>query len=183
VQQQPDDELDEDDEEVFRRYREMRITEMINVSARPIFAEVEEITGQDFVEKVTKAGHNVTVVIHLYKPGIVTCSLINQLLPQLAVRFSETKFLKSISDLCIANFPDANLPGLLIYRNGKCLKQIFGPHHFPANVNEQDLEWMLHKAKAIISDMEQDPRKQKERGGKIFESIASDTSDSSDEEN
>lgn len=177
------DEEDEDDEEVFRRYREMRISEMMaNVVSRPQFDEVEEIAGQDFVEKVTKAGPDVVVVIHLYKPGVLICSLINQMLPQLASRFRTTKFLKSISNLCIANFPDENLPGLLIYQNGRCAKQIFGAHQFPANITLEDLEWMLHKAKAIRSDMEHDPRKnnRREKGAKFFQSIG--LEDSSDDD-
>ena len=170
---------DEDDEEVFRRYREMRLSELKAAASKPLFAEVEEITGQDFVQKVTKAGPGVWVVIHLYKAGVVACSLINQLLPQLAARFPQTKFLKSISSLCIANFPDENLPGLLIYCDGKCMRQIFGAHHFPANLKMEDLEWLLHKAKAVTSDMDEDPRKKQEKGGKFFESVDSDSDQSS----
>lgn len=184
VDDEDEDRNDEDDEEVFRRYREMRISEMMtSVVTRPQFDEVEEIAGQDFVEKVTKAGPDVCVVLHLYKPGVVTCSLINQMLPLLASRFRTTKFLKSISTLCIANFPDENLPGLLIYRNGKCLKQIFGAHQFPANLQVEDLEWMLHKAKAIISEMEENPRKQnrREKGAKFFQTIDASDSSSDDE--
>ena len=168
--------LDDEDEDVLRRYRELRIAELMSSKAeKPHFGSIEEITGHDFVEKVCKAGPDVCVVVHLYKQGIITCSLLNQFMGQLATKFPETKFLKSISDLCIPNFPDENLPGLLIYRNAKCLKQIFGPHNFPANMRLEDLEWMLHKSKAIVSDIEEDPRKSKST--KVFEAIGSDSDD------
>jgi len=172
-----EDELDEDDEEVFRKYREQRLIEMKASQLRPRFGEVEEITGQDFVEKVNKAGEGIVVVLHLYKQGIMVCSLINSFLNQLALKFPQTKFIKSISTLCIPNFPDDNLPGILIYSGGKCIKQFFGTASFPANMTVQDFEWILHKNKAIESDLEEDPRKTLEKGSKFFE-----RQDSSDED-
>lgn len=163
-----EDDLDDDNEEVFRRYREQRINELRCISLRPRYGEVEEITGQDFMDKVVKAGDGVWVVLHLYKPGIVLCSLINNFLNHLTPKFPHTKFIKSISTLCIPNFPDENLPGILVYFEGKCKKQIFGVQSFPANLTSQDLEWILHKNKAIQSDLEEDPRKGLEKSSKFF---------------
>jgi hypothetical protein len=163
-----EDNLDDDDEEVFRRYREQRINEMKLTTMKQRFGDVEEISGQDFMDKVVKAGEGVMVVLHLYKQGIVLCSLINNFMKQLALKFPQTKFLKSISTLCIPNFPDDNLPGILIYSEGKCRKQIFGLQSFPANLTQDDLEWMLHKSKAIQSDLEEDPRKRFEKSSKFF---------------
>lgn len=48
----------------------------------------------------------------------------------LARKFPETKFLKSISTLCIANFPDKDLPAVFVYKNGQLLKQFIGPMIF-----------------------------------------------------
>ena len=50
-----------------------------------------------------------------------------QIFNDLAYKFPETKFLKSISTLCIANFPDKNLPAVFVYKNGQMLKQLIGP--------------------------------------------------------
>lgn len=55
------------------------------------------------------------------------CSLINQYLAVLAKKFPTTKFLKSVSNTCIPNWPDKNLPTLFIYHNGTMTKQIIGP--------------------------------------------------------
>lgn len=52
------------------------------------------------------------------------------LMTELAVKFKETKFLKSISTLCVANFPDSNLPAIFVYHNGQMIKQLIGPRIF-----------------------------------------------------
>lgn len=61
--------LEDDDEEVFKRFRSQRLAEFEALRLKATFGEVEEITGQDFVEKVNKAGPDIWVVLHLYKPG------------------------------------------------------------------------------------------------------------------
>lgn len=61
--------LEEDDEEVFKKFRQQRLAEFQTQKLKALFGEVEEITGQDFVEKVNKAGQDIWVVLHLYKPG------------------------------------------------------------------------------------------------------------------
>lgn len=33
------------------------------------FGEVREISGQDYIQEVTKAGNDIYVVLHLYQPG------------------------------------------------------------------------------------------------------------------
>ena len=58
---------------------------------------------------------------------IPLCKLINQHLHNLAQKFPETKFVKSISTLCIPNYPDKNLPTLFIYKEGDMKKQFVGP--------------------------------------------------------
>lgn len=47
-------------------------------------------------------------------------------LAQLAPRHPQTKFVKIISYDCIANYPDANLPTVLLYHNGECCKTFAG---------------------------------------------------------
>lgn len=55
------------------------------------------------------------------------CSLVNQHMYNLAHKFPETKFLKSISSLCIPNYPDKNLPTIFVYFEGELKKQFVGP--------------------------------------------------------
>lgn len=51
--------------------------------------QVEEISAVDYVEKVNKAGDGIWVFLHLYKQGITLCTLINQFLEKLAVKFPQ----------------------------------------------------------------------------------------------
>lgn len=60
-------------------------------------------------------------------PSIPLCSLINQHLSSLARKFPQTKFLRSISTTCIANYPDRNLPTVFVYLAGAMRAQFIGP--------------------------------------------------------
>ena len=88
------------------------------------FGDVREISAQDYVEQVNKAGEGIFVVLHLYKQGIPLCALINQYLTQLASKFPTVKFLKSISTTCIPNYPDRNLPTIFVYYEGEMKSQL-----------------------------------------------------------
>ena len=69
------DELEDDlDEKVFEQYRQKRLAELrANVKASR-YGEVLEITAQEYVQEVNKAGEGVWVVLHLYKQGSVLSS-------------------------------------------------------------------------------------------------------------
>lgn len=47
-------------------------------------------------------------------------------LATVALRNKATKFVKIIGDQCIPNYPDRNLPTLLIYGNGDMKTQLVG---------------------------------------------------------
>jgi len=171
--------FDEDDEAVFRQFRERRLAEFQLLQGQAYFGDVRDIAGQDFVQEVNKAGENIWVILHLYKAGIPLCSLINNHLNLLAPKFRKTKFLKSVSNLCIPNFPDDNLPAIFIYQNGSCKKQLIGPNVFGGmNLQVDELEWMLGKAGAVETDIEENPRK---HWGAKSNMIMSNVSDSEDE--
>jgi len=53
--------------------------------------------------------------------------LVEQYFHALAAKFPATKFLKSISSVCIPNYPDKNLPTLFVYCDGELRKQFIGP--------------------------------------------------------
>ena len=59
--------------------------------------------------------------------------MINQHLYALAQKFPQTKFIKSVSSLCIPNYPDKNLPTIFIYCEGDMKKQYIGPAEFGTN--------------------------------------------------
>lgn len=156
-----EDEFSEDDEQAMEMYRQKRLAEWKAHQMKSVFGEVNEISGQDYVLEVNKAGAGIWVVLHLYKAGIPLCSLINQHLSLLARKFPQTKFLKSISNTCIPNYPDHNLPTLFIYHEGEMKAQFIGPLVFGGmNLSCDELEWRLSESGAVQTDLEENPRKQ-----------------------
>ncbi|KAJ8982162.1 hypothetical protein NQ317_013947 [Molorchus minor] len=67
------DELDEledsEDEAVLLEYRNKRLAEIKALADRNKFGTVGEISAQDYVNEVNKAGEGVWVLLHLYKQG------------------------------------------------------------------------------------------------------------------
>lgn len=52
-------------------HRQKRLAEWKAAQSKNVFGEVVEISGQDYVKEVNKAGDGIWVVLHLYKPGYV----------------------------------------------------------------------------------------------------------------
>ncbi|CAH2244877.1 viral IAP-associated factor homolog [Pararge aegeria] len=154
------DELeDSEDEAVIEEYRRKRIAELKKLSEKPRFGEVREVSGQDYVQEVNKAGEGIWVVIHLYKQGIQQCALINQHMKQLAAKFPYTKFLKAIAQTCIPNFPERNLPSLFVYFEGDMKKQFVGPLELRGTALTCDeLEYILGQVEAVDTNIKEDPR-------------------------
>lgn len=156
------DELeDEEEERILEEYRRARMAEIKKMQAKASFGTVGEISGQDYVNEVNKAGDGIWVVLHLYKQGIPLCALINQYLTILAAKNPNVKFLKSISTTCIPNYPDRNLPTIFVYYEGDMKKQLAGPHNFRGmNMTSDEFEFILSKTGAIKTEIKSDPRPQ-----------------------
>uniref|UniRef100_A0A3Q3MIV5 Phosducin-like protein 3 n=1 Tax=Labrus bergylta TaxID=56723 RepID=A0A3Q3MIV5_9LABR len=165
-----EDEFGEEDEAAIEMYRQKRLAEWKATQMKNVFGEVVEISGQDYVKEVNKAGEGIWVVLHLYKQGIPLCTLINQHLSMLARKFPQTKFLKSISTTCIPNYPDRNLPTIFVYFEGEMKAQFIGPLVFGGmNLKVEELEWRLSESGAVKTDLEENPKKQIE--DKLMSSI------------
>lgn len=54
----------------------------------------------------------------------------NRCLTELALQFKATKFVRIVSDQCIPNFPDHNVPALLIYGDGDIKANLAGAIQF-----------------------------------------------------
>lgn len=156
-----EDEFSDEDEAAIEMYRQQRLAQWKASQLRNVFGELTEISGQDYVQEVNKAGEGIWVVLHLYKQGIPLCTLINQHLAELARKFPQTKFLRSISTTCIANYPDRNLPTLFVYHQGEMKAQLIGGLVFGGmSLKADELEWRLAEVGAVHSDLEENPRKQ-----------------------
>ncbi|XP_042898525.1 phosducin-like protein 3 [Parasteatoda tepidariorum] len=151
---------DEEDERVLLEYRQKRIAEMKEAASKDIFGDVRDISAADYVEQVNKAGSGIWVVLHLYKPAIPLCAMINNYMHTLARKFKDVKFLKSISDTCIEGYPDKNLPTLFIYYEGQLKEKFIGQEAFGNLAFKADeLEWMLSEVGVLKTDLECNPRR------------------------
>nr|AAQ11193.1 PhLP2 [Dictyostelium discoideum] len=177
---------DDEDEDVLEQLRKKRIQQMKVEAELNKFGELKEISEPSYKSEVTEC-KGVMVVVHLFKNGIPQCQLVNQHLTILAKKFKATKFVKIRSEEAIHNYPDKNLPPILVYFNGDIVGQIITLRATGGDATTvNDIEWQLKQAHAIKSDLQEDPRitlarkkSQKSRYSKA-DSDESDNSDSDD---
>lgn len=153
-----EDEIDDEDERIFEAYRKQRIEEMKAAQQKARYGDVREISRDEYVREVNEAGQGIWVILLVYKPSIPACKLMEQFFYELAAKFPAAKFLKSVSSVCIPNYPDKNLPTVFVYRDGELRKQFIGPAELGgSNLSQDGLEWMLAETGAIETQLEQRP--------------------------
>eukprot|EP00850_Spirogloea_muscicola_P015305 SM000116S24226 [mRNA] locus=s116:158406:159695:- [translate_table: standard] len=118
------------DDRFLEEYRMRRMAELKTESARPRFTSVELIASTDFVREVSKAPEDVWVVVHLFKDSVQDCSVLQACLNDLAAKYTGTKFLRIVSTDCIADYPDSNLPTVLVYKGGVVKATLVGLSRF-----------------------------------------------------
>ncbi|CAO1635551.1 unnamed protein product [Sympodiomycopsis kandeliae] len=89
-------------------------------------SKFETGAGSGGKESTKKERKGTGVVCLLYKDAIEECRLLSGYIDRLAAKYPATKFVSIVGDQCIPNYPDKNLPTLLIYRNGNLHRQIIG---------------------------------------------------------
>jgi len=130
---------DDDEERILLRLRQQRMQELSSSAKMARFGRVYPISRPDYTREVTDASKEDTspvgtddsrkgtgVVCFLYHPSMDTSKLLAGYLDTLAAKHPATKFVSIVGSQCIPNYPDHNLPTLLIYRNGELRRQIVG---------------------------------------------------------
>ncbi|PKI83140.1 hypothetical protein MVES_002947 [Malassezia vespertilionis] len=133
------EDADGEEERILQRLRLERLGELSATQARAQFGRMYPISRPDYTREVTDASRvnmpgsisngkdaGTGVVCFLYKPGMDMCRLLEGYLETLAAKHPETKFVSIVGDQCIPNYPDKNLPTMLIYRNGELRRQVIG---------------------------------------------------------
>ncbi|KAJ2761595.1 phosducin [Coemansia sp. BCRC 34490] len=145
------DELeDEEEDEVLHQYRQQRLAEMQAQLDKEKFGELTQISEPDYKKEVTLASKESWIVVHLFRDSIPECKLMNRHLSLLAQQYRSTKFVKIISVECIHNYPDANLPTLLIYGEGDMRSQLVRLDRFGGmRTKKKDIENYLKDVGAI----------------------------------
>lgn len=142
--------VDDEEERLLDKIRRQRMAQLRAETTKARFGRVYPISRPDYTREVTEASKTdpdtdaesapaqpaegtdkqrqggTGVVCFLYKDGIDTCRLLAGYLDTLAAKYPATKFVSIVGDQCIPNYPDRNLPTLLIYRNGELHRQIVG---------------------------------------------------------
>ncbi|KAJ2776232.1 phosducin [Coemansia javaensis] len=141
---------DEEDDRVLEQYRRQRVAEMQAQAARERFGELVQISEPQYKAEVTEASRDTWIVVHLFRESIPMCKLMNRHLGELAQRYRATKFVKIVSVECIHNYPDANLPTLLVYGKGDMRAQLVGLDRFGGmRTKRRDIERYLTGVGAV----------------------------------
>lgn len=115
---------DLEDDRVLDFYRKKRMAEMNEVAKKMKFGFVAHISKPDYTAQVTDASKECPVVVLLYRDSLPLSRLVTQFCETLALKYRATKFVRIISDQCIPNYPDFNVPTLLIYVKGEMRAQL-----------------------------------------------------------
>ncbi|GAA6017968.1 hypothetical protein JCM10207_002724 [Rhodosporidiobolus poonsookiae] len=122
-------------DELERALEERRAREKVALGKRR-FGRVYNIGKVDYKREVTEAseqelpgepdGWGTGVVCVLFKDSIPESKLLMPILNELASLYPSTKFVSIVSDHCIENYPDKNVPTMIIYRKGQMMGQVVG---------------------------------------------------------
>ncbi|KAI3813095.1 hypothetical protein L1987_17811 [Smallanthus sonchifolius] len=151
-EQLEDLEDDLDDDRFLQEYRRKRLAEMKKIVKIAKFGSIIPISGSDFVREVSQAPRDVWVVVTLYKDGYPECGVLMQCLEELATMYPATKFVKIISTDCIPNYPDRNLPTLLVYNNGAVKANYVGLHTFGRRCTPEGVAMILCQSDPVLND-------------------------------
>lgn len=143
---------DLDDDRFLEEYRRKRLAEMKQIVKIAKFGSIIPISGSDFIREVSQAPSDVWVVVLLYKDGYPECGVLMQCLEELATMYSATKFVKIISTDCIPNYPDRNLPTLLVYNNGAVKANYVGLHTFGRRCTPEGVAMILCQSDPVLND-------------------------------
>ena len=114
------------DSRALEGYRERRIAELKAKAARNRFGELRALAREDFVAEVSEASKQAWVVVFLHQSHVPDSQLLARVVAPLAARHAAVKFLSIKADACIENYPDRNVPTLLLYHNGSLQGQVVG---------------------------------------------------------
>ncbi|KAF2305981.1 hypothetical protein GH714_009243 [Hevea brasiliensis] len=80
------------------------------------------------------------------------CGVLLRCLEELATRYPATKFVKIISTDCIPNYPDRNLPTMLVYNNGAVKANYVGLHSFGRRCTPEGVALVLCQLGPVLND-------------------------------
>ena len=134
-------EEDEEDEEFMKSYREKRISEMLMQKEEKdekeeknnnLRNEVMHVSHEQWTKEVTEVSRSNPVLVLLTKENSKACYPLERVMEDVAhkYRLSRTKFRRAEARDIIPNYPERNVPTLILYRNGDVVENIVGIEQF-----------------------------------------------------
>jgi len=155
-----EDDIEEDAMAVLRRRRVQMLKEQ---AARNKYGQVINIHEPEWKAEVTEAG-DVWVVVNLWAAGRQECTLIDNIMRQLANKFRDVKFVRIEGRQAIKNFPDSKCPTMIVYNKGDVKLQLVGlPELGGPKASANSLEWVLSKIGAVKTELTEDPALEEQR--------------------
>jgi thiol-disulfide isomerase/thioredoxin len=163
------EELDEfededlEDDRVFEHFKRQRMQELQQQLSREIYGRVVQISKPDYQKEVTDASKNVWVIVNLFQSHLPDSKLMSAILERLASKYRAVKFLKIAADMCIPNYPDRNVPTLLIYGEGDLKQQIVGLSRFGGKAcSVENVEIVLRSIGALPKNVQAEDEQDRE---------------------
>ena len=138
-----DEEDEEDEEEFMKSYREKRISEMMMMQKEEKDEKEEKnnnfrneyvmhVSREQWTKEVTLISHSNPVLVLLTKENSKACYPLERVMEDVAreYRTSRTKFRRAEARDIIPNYPERNVPTLILYRNGDVVENIVGIEQF-----------------------------------------------------
>ena len=138
-----DEEDEEDEEEFMKSYREKRISEMMMMQKEEKDEKEEKnnnflneyvmhVSREQWTKEVTLISHSNPVLVLLTKENSKACFTLERVMEDVArtYRTSRTKFRRAEARDIIPNYPERNVPTLILYRNGDVVENIVGIEQF-----------------------------------------------------
>lgn len=151
---------DSDEERILQSYRDRRLEQLKADAMRVKYGPgIKYISSVDWKMEVTQAPADIYVIVHLFQQSIEACEVINDRLMELSGKFRTTKFVKCKATDAIKNYPDEKCPTILVYKDGKVLKQFVGLKAFSKSIpTADDIEWALSRLSVVETDMIEPPK-------------------------
>ena len=113
--------LEEDDDRVTSQYRDQRMKELMQQANSEIFGSIQEISKSQYEQQVTVASKKHwfsflnRVIVILYQSYIQNSNKLMRDMAEFATKYKSVKFVKIQANACIENYPDKNVPTIIIY--------------------------------------------------------------------
>ncbi|ODQ77624.1 hypothetical protein BABINDRAFT_15327 [Babjeviella inositovora NRRL Y-12698] len=143
---------DEEDEEFLNFYKHKRMQEIAELQSRSAFGAVVPVAKPDYGREITEASRAGFVFCHMSALVSLQSRVLGALQEQLARKYPELKFCDIAANRAVENYPEANCPTWLVYRNGDVVKQYITLTQLGGNATTlRDVEKVLVDVEAVKS--------------------------------